>query len=54
MRIERDKAIHNISYRKLDKSDRAGIEKLATELHNFHARTREIHKNRALYNRGRL
>lgn len=37
MRIERDKAIHNISYRKLDKSDRAGIEKLATELHNFHA-----------------
>lgn len=37
MRIERDKAIHDISYRKLDKSDRAGIEKLATELHNFHA-----------------
>lgn len=37
MRIERDKDIHNINYRKLDTSDRAGIEKLTTELHNFHA-----------------
>lgn len=37
MRIERDKDIHNISYRKLNTSDRVGIEKLTTELHNFHA-----------------